>query len=54
MLYQSLCLLLYVQPPPPGLAPNAAQVAAAQGQGVVMSQRKTDALFGSDGGYTLY
>lgn len=43
-----------IPPPPPGVAPTSAQIAAAQGQNVVMTQRKADSLMGSDGGYTWY
>ncbi len=44
-----------MQPPPPGVAPNAAQVAAAQGQSVVMTQQKKDIWgLGSDGGATFF
>lgn len=43
------------QPPPPGIAPTAAQSAAAQGQTVVMSQQRKDSWgFGSDGGATFF
>ena len=44
-----------MQPPPPGVAPTAAQVAAAQGQSVVMTQQKKDKWgLGSDGGATFF
>jgi len=44
-----------VPPPPPGVMPNAAQVAAAQGQPVYMQQRNADWLSGGSGaGYTFW
>jgi len=44
-----------IPPPPPGVAPNAAQVASMQGQNVVVGQRKGDWLSGgSDGGYVWW
>ena len=44
-----------VPPPPPGCAPNAAQIAAAQGQTVVTTQKKGGFLKGSgDGGWTFW
>ncbi|CAM9281152.1 DAZ-associated protein 2 [Lampetra fluviatilis] len=44
-----------VPPPPPGYAPNAAQMASMQGQTVVMGQRKSDWLEGgSSGGVTFF
>ncbi|EDO37623.1 predicted protein [Nematostella vectensis] len=44
-----------VPPPPPGCMPTAAQVAASQGQSVVMNQGKEGWFSGgSDGGYTIW
>lgn len=44
-----------IPPPPPGYAPNATQMAAMQGQNVILTQRKNDFLTGgSGGGYTWY
>jgi len=44
-----------IPPPPPGVAPNAAQLAAMQGQQVVMNQKKGGFLEGSgSGGYTFW
>lgn len=44
-----------VPPPPPGVAPNAAQMAAMQGQNVVLNQKKGSFLEGgSSGGYTFW
>ncbi|XP_054751017.1 DAZ-associated protein 2-like [Lytechinus pictus] len=44
-----------IPPPPPGCAPNAAQMAASTGQNVVMGQRPSNWVTGgSDGGYTLW
>lgn len=43
------------QPPPPGHAPNAAQLAAMQGANVMMTQRKSNFFMGgSGGGYTIW
>ena len=45
----------HAQPPPPGVAPTAAQLAAAQGQAVAMTTQKADIWGGgADGGYTLW
>jgi len=44
-----------VPPPPPGYAPNAAQMAAAQGHTVVTSQKQGGFFKGSgSGGYTFW
>lgn len=45
-----------IPPPPPGVGPNAAQLAMMQGQGnVVLGQQKGSFLAGgSDGGYTFW
>eukprot|EP00794_Sanderia_malayensis_P003303 gene3303-3788_t len=44
-----------IPPPPPGVAPNAAQAAASQGQPVYMTQRQADWMSGaSGGGYTVW
>ena len=44
-----------VPPPPPGCTPNAAQMAAAQGQNVNMSQKSGGFFKGSgSGGYTFW
>ncbi|XP_077993642.1 uncharacterized protein LOC144447479 isoform X2 [Glandiceps talaboti] len=44
-----------IPPPPPGVAPNAAQMASMQGQNVVVGQRKGDWFSGgSDGGYVWW
>jgi len=44
-----------IPPPPPGVAPNAAQLAAMQGQQVVMNQKKGGFLEGSgSAGYTFW
>ena len=43
------------KPPPPGCAPNAAQMAQMQGHNVVVTQQKGNFLTGgSDGGYTIW
>ena len=44
-----------IPPPPPGVAPNAAQLAHANGQNVVLGQRR-DKWFmgGSDGGAVFW
>ncbi|KAG0701193.1 DAZ-associated protein 2 [Chionoecetes opilio] len=44
-----------IPPPPPGVAPNAAQLAAASGAHVGVSQKKGSFLSGgSGGGYTIF
>eukprot|EP00795_Rhopilema_esculentum_P014128 gene14128-5122_t len=44
-----------VPPPPPGVAPNAAQVAASQGQPALLQQRQSGWLEGGSGaGYTFW
>lgn len=44
-----------IPPPPPGCIPNAAQLAAANGQKVVVTQRPRDFFTGgSDGGYVIW
>jgi len=44
-----------IPPPPPGCAPNAAQMAAAQGKTVVTSQKEGGFFKGSgSGGYTFW
>ena len=44
----------HTQPPPPGVAPTAAQIAVSQGQSVYMTQQKRDVWgLGSDGGYNV-
>ena len=44
-----------IPPPPPGYAPNQAQMAAAQGQNVVTSQKQGGFFKGSgSGGYTFW
>lgn len=44
-----------IPPPPPGYAPNPSQMAALQGQNVILTQRKADYLSGgTGGGYTWY
>ncbi|XP_028654368.1 DAZ-associated protein 2 [Erpetoichthys calabaricus] len=44
-----------VPPPPPGVLPSAAQLAAMQGANVVMTQRKGNFFMGgSSGGYTIW
>ncbi|KAK8738519.1 hypothetical protein OTU49_003917, partial [Cherax quadricarinatus] len=44
-----------IPPPPPGIAPNAAQLAAASGTQVSMTQKKGSFLNGgSGGGYTFF
>jgi len=44
-----------IPPPPPGVAPNQAQMAAMQGRQVMMSQEKGGFLKGSgSGGYTFW
>ncbi|XP_015922132.1 DAZ-associated protein 2 isoform X1 [Parasteatoda tepidariorum] len=44
-----------VPPPPPGVAPNAAQLAMMQGNPVVLSQQKNSFLTGGSGaGYTFW
>lgn len=50
-IFLSLCL----QPPPPGVAPNAAQLALMQGNPVVLSQQKNSFVTGgSGGGFTFW
>lgn len=47
--------LIDFQPPPPGMMPNAAQAAQAQGHNVVVTQKKGNYFTGgSDGGYTIW
>ncbi|XP_065882843.1 DAZ-associated protein 2-like isoform X1 [Dysidea avara] len=41
-----------IPPPPPGVAPTPAQIAAAQGKPVVMTQQKASSMMGEDGGAT--
>ncbi|XP_071492992.1 uncharacterized protein [Diadema antillarum] len=44
-----------IPPPPPGCAPNAAQMASQHGQNVVVTQRPSNWMTGgSDGGYTMW
>merc|ERR1719445_1705960 len=44
-----------IPPPPPGVAPNAAQMAAMQGRQVVMGQKEGGVISGSgSGGYTFW
>jgi len=44
-----------IPPPPPGVAPNAAQMAQMQGHNIQLGQRSGDAFTGgSDGGYTWW
>ncbi|KAG7172637.1 DAZ-associated protein 2-like [Homarus americanus] len=44
-----------IPPPPPGIAPNAAQLAGASGAQVSMTQKKGSFLTGgSGGGYTFF
>ncbi len=44
-----------LQPPPPGVMPNAAQAAAAQGHNVVVGQRQQTLMEGSgDAGYVIW
>lgn len=44
-----------VPPAPPGVAPNAAQLAAMSGQTVILGQKKGNFLTGSsDGGFTFW
>ncbi|XP_033124248.1 DAZ-associated protein 2-like [Anneissia japonica] len=44
-----------IPPPPPGYAPNSAQLASTQGQNVVVSQRPSNWMTGgSDGGYVVW
>ncbi|XP_071942329.1 uncharacterized protein [Antedon mediterranea] len=44
-----------IPPPPPGYAPNHAQMAATQGQNVVVTQRQGNWMTGgSDGGYVVW
>lgn len=44
-----------VPPPPPGVMPNAAQLAMMQGQTPIVTQQKGNFLTGgSDGGYTFW
>lgn len=45
----------HIPPPPPGCAPNAAQLALAQGHNVVLGQKKSSVIKGgSNGGYTFW
>jgi len=44
-----------IPPPPPGVVPNAAQLAAMQGQNAAVGQKKSSFLEGgSSGGYTFW
>lgn len=44
-----------IPPPPPGIAPNPAQMAAMQGQQVVMTKKKNNFLHGGNGsGFTFW
>lgn len=44
-----------VPPPPPGVAPNAAQLAMMQGSSVILGQQKSSYLTGGSGaGYTFW
>jgi hypothetical protein len=44
-----------IPPPPPGCAPNAAQLAVMRGQNVVASQRQGNFFSGGSGaGYTVW
>ncbi|XP_067685607.1 DAZ-associated protein 2-like [Haliotis asinina] len=43
-----------IPPPPPGMAPNAAQLAQMQGQTVVASQQSSNWFTGGAGGSTLW
>ena len=48
-------ILCFKQPPPPGYAPNAAQMAASQGQSVNVQQRQAGWFSGgTGGGYTFW
>lgn len=48
-------VLIFSQPPPPGYAPNAAQVMASQGQAVNVQQRQAGWFSGGNGGgYTFW
>ena len=50
-----ISLLFNLQPPPPGYAPNAAQLAASQGNNVVVTQRQGNFWEGSgDGGVVMW
>jgi len=45
----------HIPPPPPGVVPNAAQLAAMQGQNAAVGQKKSSWLEGgSSGGYTFW
>ena len=45
----------YPPPPPPGVAPNAAQIAAAQGKTVEVKKKPNSWVAGgSDGGYNFW
>ena len=50
MFKQKVYVPLSLQPPPPGMAPNAAQIAAMQGHTVVGTQQKADWFSGGKGG----
>ncbi|XP_050095948.1 DAZ-associated protein 2 [Anopheles aquasalis] len=44
-----------IPPPPPGMGPNAAQLASMQGQQVVVAKKKNNFLHGGNGsGYTFW
>ena len=48
-------VIFLFQPPPPGIAPNQAQVATAYGQPVEMSQRPNGWFEGANhGGYVIW
>ncbi len=51
----TLPTLLVLQPPPPGVMPNAAQLASSQGHTVVAGQRQETMMGGTgDGGYVVW
>jgi hypothetical protein len=53
-LYKCYNLFDVFQPPPPGVAPNAAQLAAMQGHTVIGTQQRSNFWTGgSGGGYTM-
>ena len=43
-----------IPPPPPGVAPNAAQMAAMHGYNVEVGKKKNDIFGGGKGGYTWW
>jgi len=55
MLIDHFNIFTTLQPPPPGCMPSASQMAAAQGQNVVVTQKPDNFITGgSDGGMVIW